>query len=372
MGGKKGAMKTKSIMFKVLLITHAQEGIKVRRRAYRFLAVLLFTAVMPYSLAYAAPSVNEDFSGTLSPHLEDSDSAYTIAGGKIHKTTFISNDGRSYIRTVATDYNTVDFIAELTFTLTALPGGDFAIHFFGLGPGSPDPTFFNESGGVLFRIHSSDIVGGRVDVASRAPGAGGSFGLLQSIGNITTSGHTHRARITKTGNQVEFAIDLDFNGTFEADISQSVNLAVVAPFLNNTNSRIYFGTASAVDVFDDLEISVIMEVLIDIKPGSFPNSISLGSAGLIPVAILSSPTFDATEVNPSSVTLAGAKVKLIGKGDKYSCNAEDVNGDNLLDLVCHVMTAQFLIESGDSVAVLEAETFSGQAIRGQDSIQIVP
>jgi hypothetical protein len=113
-------------------------------------------------------------------------------------------------------------------------------------------------------------------------------------------------------------------------------------------------------------------VAIDIKPGSFPNSINLSSAGVIPVAILSSTTFDATQVNPASVTLAGATVKLIGKGDKYSCGREDVNGDGLIDLVCHVITGQFLIEPGDSVAVLEAETFSGTAIRGEDSIQIVP
>ncbi|MBI3989349.1 MAG: hypothetical protein HY347_07005, partial [candidate division NC10 bacterium] len=111
---------------------------------------------------------------------------------------------------------------------------------------------------------------------------------------------------------------------------------------------------------------------IDIKPGSFPNSINLGSAGVIPVAILSSPTFDATQVNPASVSLAGARVKLIGKGDKYACSADDVNLDGWLDLVCHVVTAQFMIEPGDSLAVLEAETFGGQAIRGEDSIQIVP
>ena len=78
------------------------------------------------------------------------------------------------------------------------------------------------------------------------------------------------------------------------------------------------------------------------------------------------------QVDPATVALAGAKVKLIGKGDKYSCSAQDVNGDGLLDLVCHVLTAQFMIEPGDSVAVLEASTFGGQAIRGEDSIRIVP
>jgi hypothetical protein len=113
-------------------------------------------------------------------------------------------------------------------------------------------------------------------------------------------------------------------------------------------------------------------VAIDIKPGSFPNSINLRSAGVTPVAIISDPTFDATQVDPATVSLAGAQVKLIGKGKKYSCGAQDINGDGLLDLVCHVLTAQFSIEPGSSVAVLEAKTFGGQAIRGEDSINIVP
>ncbi len=113
-------------------------------------------------------------------------------------------------------------------------------------------------------------------------------------------------------------------------------------------------------------------VAIEIKPGSSPPAINLSSAGVVPVAILSSPTFDATQVDPATVTLAGASVSLIGHGDKFSCSAEDVNGDGLLDLVCHVTTAQMFIQPGNSVVVLEAKTFSGQAIRGQESIQIVP
>ncbi len=90
------------------------------------------------------------------------------------------------------------------------------------------------------------------------------------------------------------------------------------------------------------------------------------------MAILSSATFDATQVDPASVALAGAAVKLIGKGDRYACSSEDVNGDGLPDFVCHVTTAQFMIEPGDSIAVLEAQTVSGEPIRGEDSIQIVP
>lgn len=114
-----------------------------------------------------------------------------------------------------------------------------------------------------------------------------------------------------------------------------------------------------------------LTVNIDIKPGSFPNSINLSSAGVIPVAILSSDTFDATTVDPDTVTLAGASVKLVGKGERALAHAEDVNWDGLLDLVCQVVTEQVLLEPGESIAVLEATTFDGVNIRGEDTVNIV-
>jgi hypothetical protein len=117
---------------------------------------------------------------------------------------------------------------------------------------------------------------------------------------------------------------------------------------------------------------LVTRVAIDIKPGSFPSSINLGSAGVVPVAILSSAAFDATQVDPATVTLAGAAVRLIGKAGKYSCQAEDVNSDGLTDLVCRVETYQLTIQPGESTAVLEAKTFSGEALRGEDIVRIVP
>ena len=50
-----------------------------------------------------------------------------------------------------------------------------------------------------------------------------------------------------------------------------------------------------------------INVTIDIKPGAFPNSINLGSNGNVPMAILSSADFDATTVDPETVTLADAR-----------------------------------------------------------------
>lgn len=112
---------------------------------------------------------------------------------------------------------------------------------------------------------------------------------------------------------------------------------------------------------------------IDIKPGSFPNSINLGSNGSVPVAILSTSfyEFDATTVDPTTVTLAGAGVRLRGKGTPmYSF--QDVNGDLLTDLVVHVETEALELSDGDTEAVVRGETFDGMLIRGTDTVRIVP
>jgi len=114
-----------------------------------------------------------------------------------------------------------------------------------------------------------------------------------------------------------------------------------------------------------------LTVTIDIKPGSFPNSINLGSGGTVPVAILSTPTFDATAVDPASVTLARAPVKLKGKGTPMA-SIQDVNNDGLLDLVVHVTTEALALSETDTSAALEGLTFGGKAITGTDSVRIVP
>ncbi|WP_157292610.1 hypothetical protein [endosymbiont of Ridgeia piscesae] len=121
-----------------------------------------------------------------------------------------------------------------------------------------------------------------------------------------------------------------------------------------------------------IETDDTIYVEIDIKPGSEVNSINLGSSGVVPVAILSSPEFDATTVVPESIELAGAQVKMAGKSGKYLCHQDDVNGDQLIDLVCQVYTTQFMIEPGEASAVLEAETEDGMMVRGEDGVRIVP
>ncbi len=119
--------------------------------------------------------------------------------------------------------------------------------------------------------------------------------------------------------------------------------------------------------------SMPLTVEIDIKPGSYPNSINLGSKGVVPVAILSSDEFGATTVDPETVLLAGAGVAIRGKGSKLLAHQEDVNSDSLVDLVVQVETENLNPDAfQDGYAILTGETYSGQLIEGSDEITIIP
>ncbi len=112
------------------------------------------------------------------------------------------------------------------------------------------------------------------------------------------------------------------------------------------------------------------QVTIDIKPGSYPNSINNNGHGVIPVAILSSIGFDATEVDPSTCSLDGQTVRVRGKNSL--AHIEDVDGDGLDDLVIQIENSDDTYEEGDWDAVLTFETFDGTPYWGTDSIRIVP
>jgi hypothetical protein len=138
---------------------------------------------------------------------------------------------------------------------------------------------------------------------------------------------------------------------------------------NNTSTNTICGQVTSFSFFAIAER--LISVSVDIKPGSYPNTINLGSGGTVPVAILSTATFDARTVNPSSVTLASAPVKLTGKGTPmYSI--QDVNGDGRLDLIVHVTTSAFQVTTTDTLAVLKGKTTGGVSIRGTDTVRVVP
>ena len=107
------------------------------------------------------------------------------------------------------------------------------------------------------------------------------------------------------------------------------------------------------------------EVSIDIKPGSIPNKINPGSLGVIPVAILTTGTFDATTVDPNTVRFGATGTETAS----IHFALEDVDADDDTDLILHFKTRSTRLLCGDTSASLIGNTYSGQIIAGSDSIR---
>jgi TolB protein len=106
-------------------------------------------------------------------------------------------------------------------------------------------------------------------------------------------------------------------------------------------------------------------VAIDTTPGSLPNSINPRSKGMIPVAILTTDSFDATMVDPAIVLfgVTGTEAAPVHSA------LEDVDGDGDIDLILSFNTQNTGIKCGDTSVSLTGKTLGGQMIKGSDSIK---
>ena len=115
----------------------------------------------------------------------------------------------------------------------------------------------------------------------------------------------------------------------------------------------------------------LLEVSIDIKPGSASNCLNMNGHGLIPVAIKRSETLHVSDVDISTLKFAGLNVRVKGDG-KQQCAAKDWNGDGYRDLVCHFIDDPDSWSPDNGSATLTGSLTNGTPIIGSDSICLVP
>ncbi len=121
--------------------------------------------------------------------------------------------------------------------------------------------------------------------------------------------------------------------------------------------------------FNWVVTSATAGVKIDIRPYSSGNRINLTSPGLVAVAIFGSSTFDASAVDPQTVTLAGAPaVKLFGK---FYTLVFDLNHDGKIDRILWFEANKLQLTATSTEAVLLGKTAYGAAFSGKDKVQIV-
>ena len=275
-------------------------------------------------------------------------------------------------------------------------GGGFQGYwnFAGIAPGAPQPAIM-PSVAVEFDVHNNgsfntldDPNGNHVDIGVDGipTGAAATPGF-----DIETAAGLHRcAWVEYDSTTTTLEVFLSDETCTKpgspliskvVDIQATVGNQAFIGFTSSTGS--IFSVHRLFDFFIDLDpVVVVQQVDIDIKPGSFPNSINLGSGGATPVAVLGSANLDVNDIEPSTLTLGTAGIKTVGKTNRILCSVEDVSGsftggpegapDGFDDLVCHFVTVDISPEAGDTTATLSGDFTAGGTIEGTDTVNIVP
>jgi hypothetical protein len=152
-----------------------------------------------------------------------------------------------------------------------------------------------------------------------------------------------------------------FNETIEVETWGGVPLYATVTFYKGEQggNETVIGTQKISVTEDDL----------DIKPGSYPNSINTKSKGVIPVALLGTDTFDVTTVDVTTLRFGPSDAlpaHNLTDAEVYAEHLEDVNYDGYIDLVSHYRTKQTGIAVGQILAELD---YDGSTV--DDSIRVV-
>ena len=234
--------------------------------------------------ASAVPiSFTEDFSGLAMP--VGMESTINMQADGIDRLDFsggnatITNpsgegDKRQYIRTIESDYASVDFVLEAT--ITSLGTGWWEAAYIGLGTG--ELGAFNEpTGGPFIGLeHGADDHsrwalrdGGWRNSAAEATGGAWS-------GDDSWTAGTHRVRLTYTvaDQQMYSEVDKDYTGgAFVADLTSVWSSNGSDDGFDASNAHIFFGAGNNTS-FDDISVTVIPE------PATFSLLVAFGGAML--------------------------------------------------------------------------------------------
>jgi len=113
-----------------------------------------------------------------------------------------------------------------------------------------------------------------------------------------------------------------------------------------------------------------VEVAVDIKPGTDPNSINCDNEnGIISVAVLTTDDFDATTVDHTTVTFEGAnEVHVNNRSGEPQRHEKDLDADGDIDLVFHFRFGETELSCNAIEGTLLGETFDGVTFEGTDVV----
>jgi len=201
------------------------------------------------------------------------------------------------------------------------------------------------------------------------------------------------------------AIDWNFNNSFDTEsVKANINgdtIPVLDAFslclnrhtdlsidnewrgLNYTRGTVGFRLASIeetageslfdfADPAEDMFSAADVAIKIDIKPGSDTNPVNYHNKNnIIPVAVVSTGSFDALQIDHTTVRFEGATEVHRDQTGTPRRHEEDVNGDGKKDLVLHFRLGDTRITEETKVGILTAKTFGGLIVSGKDAIRLI-
>jgi hypothetical protein len=106
---------------------------------------------------------------------------------------------------------------------------------------------------------------------------------------------------------------------------------------------------------------------IDVRPGTSSNTVNCGATGIIPVAILSKPFFDARNVVVSSVRVGRRGIEVAPR----SSTTSDLDGDGDIDRTVNVPEAALDCRRGTTSLLVIGKVSSGRTFWGSGSVTTV-
>ena len=247
-------------------------------------------------LAGKGQTQGADFSNSLPGFLEIQGPNANVSGG-VATFNGSADDKRTYYRTIAGDYYTRNFVAEMDLVNT----GSW-ITFAGLGRGSPDPAASYGSGAPsIGYIYHNPSVGGADIVAWDLSTSGQTFNNFADTPNTGT----HRLRYTWDATTKLAVLEVDFNptiGTFTVDATSGPVNGADNGF-TASNGHIYFGGSQGA-MYDNLLITSVIPA----PTGTLTATLSAGTLTVADTAGV---------VNTVSATVSGANLVLTDATEQF-------------------------------------------------------
>jgi hypothetical protein len=239
-----------------------------------------------------------------------------------------------------------------------------------------NPEFFFDGYGTVTSDGLTHIIGDYPDFAE--------FYGVPNVGDQDLYVRTRKSTDEEYGPVQFLQPPVNGSGQFLPPGLTGVGLECCA-FFSASDSTLYFtsirpGTDATGSIgFVDLWQAPLAEAVpVDIKPGSTPSPINLKSKGVLPVAILSTEEFDATQVDVETLLFGDPLLIADGKLPVGALrgNIEDVDQDGLDDLTLKFSMRDLIdnevIGAATVQGYLAGQLVDGTEIAGRDMVRIVP